>query len=131
MQIGGTAILVAQTLLDEGVIAAFSHSHPKGNSIRIKLAVPTMGNLDVWSIYAPADSTLRRDFFLRMAPFVKPNSILMGDFNCVEDIALDTRRSSSTPYDHAGADILTYISDITSTSQDQNRTQQDDTAVPE
>eukprot|EP00965_Chrysotila_dentata_P149015 4922058-Pleurochrysis_carterae.AAC.1 len=45
-----------------------------------------------------------------MAPFVKPNSILMGDFNCVEDIALDTRRSSSTPYENTGADILTYIS---------------------
>eukprot|EP00965_Chrysotila_dentata_P226925 6195710-Pleurochrysis_carterae.AAC.1 len=113
MQIGGTAILVAQSLLDEEATATFSHSHPKGNSIRIKLAVPTIGNLDLWSIYAPADSTLRRDCFLRMAPFVKPNSILMGDFNCVEDIALDTRRSSITPYDNAGADILTYISVLT------------------
>eukprot|EP00965_Chrysotila_dentata_P260421 6213901-Pleurochrysis_carterae.AAC.1 len=45
-----------------------------------------------------------------MAPFVKPNSILMGDFNCVEDITLSTRRSSNTPYENTGADILTYTS---------------------
>eukprot|EP00965_Chrysotila_dentata_P054612 1812994-Pleurochrysis_carterae.AAC.1 len=45
-----------------------------------------------------------------MAAFVQSNSILMGDFNCVEDVAMDTRRSANTQYENTGADILTYIS---------------------
>eukprot|EP00965_Chrysotila_dentata_P114949 3799477-Pleurochrysis_carterae.AAC.1 len=44
-----------------------------------------------------------------MAAHVNPESILMGDFNCVEDVALDTRRSANTPYENTGADVLTYI----------------------
>eukprot|EP00965_Chrysotila_dentata_P050267 1665471-Pleurochrysis_carterae.AAC.1 len=66
-QVGGTAILIAQTLSDDGATASLSHTHPKGNSIHVKLTIPVIGLLDVWSVYAPADSNLRRDFFLRMA----------------------------------------------------------------
>eukprot|EP00965_Chrysotila_dentata_P070492 2329796-Pleurochrysis_carterae.AAC.1 len=80
MQVGGSAILVAQSLLDDGVIATFSHSHPKGNSIRIKLVVPSIANLDVWSIYAPADSMLRREFFSKNGTFCETKFDFNGRF---------------------------------------------------
>eukprot|EP00965_Chrysotila_dentata_P014010 464406-Pleurochrysis_carterae.AAC.1 len=99
-QIGGTAILVSVRMIAEGSVATFIHSHPNGNYVRIKITNPVFGILYVWSIYAPADGTQRRDLFLKMAAHVNPESVLMGDFNCVEDIALDTRRSSNTPYEN-------------------------------
>eukprot|EP00965_Chrysotila_dentata_P072190 2385610-Pleurochrysis_carterae.AAC.1 len=62
-QIGGTAILVSKRLLFEGGIATFLYSHPKGAHVRIQLTNPSTGALYVWSIYAPADGTQRRDPF--------------------------------------------------------------------
>eukprot|EP00965_Chrysotila_dentata_P065147 2159596-Pleurochrysis_carterae.AAC.1 len=103
-QIGGTAVLISLRLIAEGSVATFLNSHPKGNYVRIKLTNPHFGTLYVWSIYAPADGTQRRDFFLKMAAHVNPESLLMGDFNCVEDVALDTRRSANSPYANTGAD---------------------------
>eukprot|EP00965_Chrysotila_dentata_P220300 6191696-Pleurochrysis_carterae.AAC.1 len=44
-----------------------------------------------------------------MAAHVNPESIRMGDFNCVENVALDTRRSANIPYANTGADVLTCI----------------------
>eukprot|EP00965_Chrysotila_dentata_P114990 3801134-Pleurochrysis_carterae.AAC.1 len=108
-QIGGTAILVSLRMISEGSVATFLHSHPKGNYVRIKLTNPIFGTLYVWSIYAPADGIQRRNLFLKMAAHVNPETLLMGDFNCVEDVALDTRRSANSPYENTGADVLTYI----------------------
>eukprot|EP00965_Chrysotila_dentata_P201027 6180338-Pleurochrysis_carterae.AAC.2 len=57
-----------------------------------------------------------------MAAHVNPESLLMGDFNCVEDVALDTHRSANTPYANAGADVLAFI---------KNPTIQDVTVAPD
>eukprot|EP00965_Chrysotila_dentata_P047309 1569810-Pleurochrysis_carterae.AAC.1 len=46
----------------------------------------------------------------------------MGVFNCVEDTALNTRRSANSPYQNTGADIITYIR-ILNKLVDQMRTQ--------
>eukprot|EP00965_Chrysotila_dentata_P054926 1823390-Pleurochrysis_carterae.AAC.1 len=46
----------------------------------------------------------------------------MGDFNCVPDIALDTRRVAQSPYKNGGADILTFIA-LSNSLQDQMRIQ--------
>eukprot|EP00965_Chrysotila_dentata_P125145 4136343-Pleurochrysis_carterae.AAC.1 len=108
-QTGGTAILVSQKLLSEGCAISTVIRHPDGNSIRVRLNHPTVGMLHLWSIYAPADGTKRRDFFLKIAAHVTPQCVLMGNFNCVEDTALDTRRSANSPYENTGADIITYI----------------------
>eukprot|EP00965_Chrysotila_dentata_P030370 1010792-Pleurochrysis_carterae.AAC.1 len=108
-QIGGTAILVSLQMLSEGSVATFMHSHPNGNYVRVKIVNPQFGTLHVWSVYAPADGTQCRDLFLKMAGHVNPESILMGDFNCVENVAMDTRRSANTPYENTGADVLTFI----------------------
>eukprot|EP00965_Chrysotila_dentata_P134026 4432192-Pleurochrysis_carterae.AAC.1 len=57
-----------------------------------------------------------------MAGHVNSDSVIMGDFNCVEDVALDTRRSANTPYENTGADILTFIK-VYNNLEDQMRCQ--------
>eukprot|EP00965_Chrysotila_dentata_P170602 5631560-Pleurochrysis_carterae.AAC.1 len=66
-QTGGTAILVSQKLMSEGCTVSTVIRHPEGNSIRVRLNHPTIGMLHLWSVYAPADGTKRRDFFLKIA----------------------------------------------------------------
>eukprot|EP00965_Chrysotila_dentata_P253635 6211347-Pleurochrysis_carterae.AAC.1 len=61
-QTGGTAILVSQKLLSEECTVSTGIRHPDGKSIRVRLNRPIIGMLHLWSIYAPADGTKRRDF---------------------------------------------------------------------
>eukprot|EP00965_Chrysotila_dentata_P177782 5872131-Pleurochrysis_carterae.AAC.1 len=58
------------------------------------------------SVYAPADSKERVAFFQSIRSSIDESTILCGDFNCVDDPSLDTRRSSSLNYSNDGADIL-------------------------
>eukprot|EP00965_Chrysotila_dentata_P190648 6174023-Pleurochrysis_carterae.AAC.3 len=57
-------------------------------------------------VYAPADSKEHVAFFRSIRCSVDESTILCGDFNCVDDPSLDTRRSSSFSYSNEGADIL-------------------------
>eukprot|EP00965_Chrysotila_dentata_P137517 4549076-Pleurochrysis_carterae.AAC.1 len=108
--------------MTEGCTVSTVIRHPDGNSIRVRLNHPIIGMLHLWSIYAPADGTKRREFFLKIAAHGTSNCVLMGEFNCVEDTALDTRRSANSPYENVGADIITYIR-ILNKLVDQMRTQ--------
>eukprot|EP00965_Chrysotila_dentata_P009286 302655-Pleurochrysis_carterae.AAC.1 len=58
------------------------------------------------SVYAPADSKERVAFFRAIRCSVDDSTILCGDFDCVDDPSLDTRRSSNLSYSNNGADIL-------------------------
>eukprot|EP00965_Chrysotila_dentata_P107740 3558966-Pleurochrysis_carterae.AAC.1 len=66
-------------------------------------------NLKFASIYAPADARERTAFFHAIRSLIDPSTILCGDFNCVDDPSVDTRRSSNLKYSNEGAEILSEI----------------------
>eukprot|EP00965_Chrysotila_dentata_P167210 5521186-Pleurochrysis_carterae.AAC.1 len=66
-------------------------------------------NLKFASVYAPADARERIAFFHAIRSLIDPVTILCGDFNCVDDPSVDTRRSSHLNYSNEGAEILSEI----------------------
>eukprot|EP00965_Chrysotila_dentata_P122361 4044578-Pleurochrysis_carterae.AAC.1 len=72
-------------------------SHRSGGLCTMIFRIHSL-NMRFASVYAPADSKERVAFFRAIRSTVDESTILCGDFNCVDDPSLDTRRSSSLNY---------------------------------
>ena len=68
--------------------------------------------LDVVTVYAPANGAARDKFFDKvLRHHVGMNSLLCGDFNCVPDPTLDVVSRNPLAYDNAGARTLGEVVD--------------------
>eukprot|EP00965_Chrysotila_dentata_P143793 4751207-Pleurochrysis_carterae.AAC.1 len=103
-RVGGVGILVRQELYASLENLRF-RSHRTGGLCSLSFRVHAI-NMKFASVYAPADPKERVSFFRSIRCSVDENTILCGDFNCVDDPSLDTRRSSNLNYSNDGADIL-------------------------
>eukprot|EP00965_Chrysotila_dentata_P128478 4247715-Pleurochrysis_carterae.AAC.1 len=95
-RIGGAGILVRNETYARLHKTSF-RSHYSGGACTLSFMMNDM-KLKVASVYAPVDGKERPAFFKSVSSMIDSSTILSGDFNCVDDITLDTQRSSDTPY---------------------------------
>jgi exonuclease III len=105
---GGTCMLIDFELL-QYVTNAISFG--AGYGLCIDMSINSIA-LRIINVYAPANGKHRTNFFNNhLKKIVNMNSIICGDFNCVMSTTLDTKRSSTTPYDNQGSKELINILD--------------------
>eukprot|EP00965_Chrysotila_dentata_P037479 1246655-Pleurochrysis_carterae.AAC.1 len=88
-RIGGTGILVRNETFAQLNGSRF-RSHRSGGACTLSFTVNEI-DLTVASVYAPADGRERPNFFSSIASMINSSTILSGDFNCVDDVSLDTQ----------------------------------------
>ena len=65
--------------------------------------------ITVVNIYAPAKPVQRIDFFNEIKNKIKPDMIMMGDWNCVPDVLLDVQSPDPSKYKNFGGALLESI----------------------
>eukprot|EP00965_Chrysotila_dentata_P200929 6180268-Pleurochrysis_carterae.AAC.4 len=106
-RVGGASILVKNEVYASMTNPRF-RSHRSGGFCTLSFYLNDH-NLRFASISAPADARERVSFFHVIRNMIDSTTILCGDFNCVDDPSVDTRRSSDLKYSNEGADILSEI----------------------
>ena len=104
---GGTATLVAKSLACSKITF---RTHSRGGTSTTTLIIPTLNTpsrkLEIANVYGSQTGSERVAQFATLRKHVNNKTCIVGDFNCVLDVALDTRRDATSPYPNAGADEL-------------------------
>ena len=108
---GGTAILVANSLTEQGYTVDKVVRGLRGGVICLTISHSQLNTFRIASVYAPQNKTeSRAEFFNNLAKYVNSRTILAGDFNCVLDPTLDLKRPGAvSPYENSGASELQQI----------------------
>ena len=103
----GTAILVAPYLASRVIKVSCD---TEGRLVCITLNLSSC-QVQICNIYAPNQPSNRRDFFNKLSHFICGNKpcILAGDFNCVPDVVLDRKKSSSNTADAGIAELNDFV----------------------
>ena len=107
---GGTATLISKSLACSHV--AF-RPHSKGNSSIASLVIPGLSTpsnrLKIANVYGSQDPKARVAQFQALSRHMTSTTAIVGDFNVVLDLSLDTCRSATSPYENEGANELQSI----------------------
>ena len=96
---GGTGVLVRDNLGGMAPVVDDAHGDTLEGRVCAADLVVNDATLRLVSVYVPVDSARRVPFLqgLAAAPWVCNNMIIQGDFNCVENAVIDTRRRDGEP----------------------------------